>query len=100
MPDLELKCVQCHETFLFNEKDQEMFYRRNLPQPQRCAKCRPSRKKAAQAAASGESSARTRYEIVCDKCGKQDYVPFAPKAGRAVLCSDCHNASRARVRFA
>ena len=40
MPDVETTCVQCKETFLFTEKEQETFYQRNLAAPQRCLKCR------------------------------------------------------------
>jgi hypothetical protein len=43
MPDVETVCVQCKETFLFTEKEQEVFYQRNLMPPQRCAKCRSKR---------------------------------------------------------
>lgn len=105
MPDLELNCVQCREIYLFTERQQEEYYRRNMPQPQRCSKCRPTRRKLAQAAAaaenqlSGGTAAATRYEIVCDRCGKKDFVPFAPKAGRTVMCGACHGASRGRTRF-
>jgi CxxC-x17-CxxC domain-containing protein len=41
-----------------------------------------------------------RHEIVCDRCGKADTVPFAPKPGRSVLCSECFGASRIRARVA
>lgn len=93
MPDVEIPCVQCKEIFLFTEKEQEIFYRQNMMQPQRCQKCR-SRK-----VASGEN-APTRFEIICDHCGKHDHVPFQPKVGRSVLCKECHQASKARMRFA
>lgn len=93
MPDTETTCVQCKETFLFTEKEQEMFYQRNMPAPQRCPKCRS--KKAA-AGIDGHS----RFEIVCDNCGKHDQVPFQPKVGRTILCRECHEASRSRARFA
>ena len=92
MPDIEIPCVQCRETFLFTEKEQEMFYQRNMMQPQRCAKCRS--KKAALGA-----DAPKRFEIVCDHCGKHDTVPFQPKLGRSVLCKECHESSRSRARI-
>ena len=98
MPDLELSCVQCQSTFNFTERDQEIFYQRNQPQPQRCQNCRPTRKKLARAVENPDG--QKRYEIVCDRCGKKDMVPFAPKPGRNVLCSDCHQANRSRTRFA
>lgn len=93
MPDIEIPCVQCREIFFFTEKEQDHFYQRNMMPPQRCAKCRS--KKAAVAADAG-----TRFEIVCDNCGKHDTVPFQPKVGRSVLCKDCHQASRSRARHA
>ena len=91
MPDIEIPCVQCRETFIFTEKDQDLFYQRNMMTPQRCGKCR-SKKMAARE----DSSAR--FEIVCDNCSKHDTVPFQPKVGRSVLCKDCHQASRSRAR--
>lgn len=93
MPDVEITCVQCREKFVFTEKEQENFYRRNMPQPQRCRKC--GSKKAAM-----RDDAPKRYEIVCDNCGKHDTVPFQPKPGRSVACKDCHQASRSKVRLA
>jgi len=92
MPDVDITCVQCKETFLFSEKDQEMFYQRNMPAPQRCAKCRPKKNATA-------DESRKRFEIVCDHCGKHDQVPFQPKVGRSVLCRECHEASRSRARI-
>ena len=93
MPDIETTCVQCKETFLFSEKEQDTFYQRNLPAPQRCAKCRSKK-----AATSDGSTAR--FEIICDHCGKHDRVPFQPKVGRTVLCRECHEATKSRARFA
>ncbi|MGI8494259.1 MAG: CxxC-x17-CxxC domain-containing protein [Pyrinomonadaceae bacterium] len=92
MPDIDVPCVQCREVFLFTEKDQELFYQRNMPSPQRCAKCRTKKSGAA-----ANSSAR--FEIICDHCGKHDRVPFQPKAGRTVLCKECHQAHKSKVRF-
>jgi CxxC-x17-CxxC domain-containing protein len=66
-----------------------------MPQPQRCPQCRPTRKRLE----TGESSNK-RFEIVCDRCGRKDSVPFTPKVGRTVMCSECYSASRTRVRSA
>ena len=91
MPDVEIPCVQCKETFIFTEKEQETFYRRNMMSPQRCGKM-PFAKLSANPAA--------KYEIVCDNCGKHDQVPFQPKVGRSVMCKDCFQASKSKVRSA
>ena len=93
MPDTEMSCVQCKEVFLFTEKEQGIFYQRNMMAPQRCLKCRSKK------AAKGEN-APTRFDIVCDHCGKHDHVPFQPKVGRSVLCKDRFQANKSRVRFA
>ncbi len=93
MPDVETICVQCKETFLFTEKEQENFYQRNMPAPQRCFSCRSKK-------AGLRPDAPRKFEIVCDHCGKHDRVPFQPKVGRSVLCRECHEASRARTRSA
>lgn len=93
MPEVEIPCVQCKENFIFTEKEQETFYQRNMPSPQRCTKCRS--KKGVKA-----SDTTTKYEIVCDNCGRNDRVPFQPKTGRSVFCRDCFQASRTRARVA
>ena len=97
MPDVELRCVHCQQIYNYSEREQENNYRRNQPAPQRCAACRPSRRKMANT--NGEAQT-ARHEIVCDRCGKADTVPFAPKPGRSVLCSECFGASRIRARVA
>ncbi|KXK00747.1 MAG: hypothetical protein UZ17_ACD001002090 [Acidobacteria bacterium OLB17] len=91
MPDVEISCVQCRETFLFTEKEQETFYQRNMMAPQRCPKCRSKK------AGMGEN-APSRFEIVCDNCGKHDTVPFQPKVGRSVMCRECFESNRSRAR--
>lgn len=93
MPDIELTCVQCKEIFLFTDKEQESFYRRNMMAPQRCNKCRS--KKAAL-----REDAPSKFEIICDNCGRHDHVPFQPKVGRPILCKECFGASKSRTRSA
>ncbi|MBA3770226.1 MAG: zinc-ribbon domain containing protein [Blastocatellia bacterium] len=93
MPDVDISCVQCRDQFIFSQKEQDLYYQRNMMAPQRCPKCRSKK------AAIGET-APTRFEIVCDNCGRHDTVPFQPKTGRSVLCKDCHEASRSRAKFA
>lgn len=91
MPEVEITCIQCKAVFIFSEKEQETFYQRNMMAPQRCQHCRS--KKAAKRA-----DAPSRYEIICDHCGKHDTVPFQPKVGRSVLCKDCFEATRFKAR--
>ena len=73
MPDIEIPCVQCKEIFLFTEKEQEMFYQRNMMPPQRCAKCRSKK------AVTSEEGPK-RFDIVCDNCGSTTRYHFIPKS--------------------
>lgn len=93
MPEVEIPCVQCKEIFVFTEKEQSIFYQRNMASPQRCPKCRSKK------AGRGEN-APSRFDITCDHCGKHDTVPFQPKVGREVLCRECFEAKRSRARVA
>ncbi|RMG02267.1 MAG: hypothetical protein D6735_10450 [Acidobacteria bacterium] len=92
MPDLEMICLHCREVFIFSEKEQEIFYNKNLHPPQYCPKCRSKK------IMSREDKPK-KFEIICDHCGKMDMVPFQPKVGREVLCRNCYNAIKARTRF-
>ena len=96
MPNVEILCVQCKENFVFSELEQEKFYARNMMTPQRCGSCR-SKKKSPKKKKTNKDG---RYQMVCDHCGKPDSVPFQPKAGRSILCRDCFQASRVRVKSA
>ena len=93
MPDVEIICSECNETFPFTEREQEYYTERNLSQPKRCKPCRDARRQNFGGARGGD---RQRFEIVCDQCGKTDSVPFKPSSGRPVLCGECFNASRAQ----
>ena len=55
MPDIEIPCVQCKEVFTFTEKEQELFYLKNMMAPQRCQKCRSKK------AATGENAPESEF---------------------------------------
>ena len=100
MPDLEITCTECGNTFPFSEREQEYYRERNLSHPKRCKPCRDSRRAnfGPRQGTGGED--REKFEIICDQCGKPDSVPFKPAPGRPVLCSYCFSASRAQNRGA
>ena len=56
-------------------------------EPQRCKDCRAARKNAAR----GE---REYFEAVCDECGGVAKVPFKPREGKPVYCSECYAKNR------
>jgi CxxC-x17-CxxC domain-containing protein len=93
MPDLDVTCAKCGNTFVFTEKEQNYYYQRNLIWPRHCKDCRGAKK-----ADDNTSKAdnKGRYEITCDQCGKTDTVPFKPAVGRAILCRECYQAMRSR----
>ena len=96
MPDVEISCAECGNTFPFTEREQEYYAEKNLSQPKRCKTCRDARRSNFGGGGSrGAGGERQRYEITCDQCGKTDSVPFKPSAGRPVLCGECFSASRA-----
>jgi CxxC-x17-CxxC domain-containing protein len=94
MPDLEINCSDCGTVFSFTEREQDYYREHNLTHPKRCKSCREARR-ASSGGSRGAGGERTRYEIVCDQCGKSDTVPFKPSAGRPVLCATCFSSNRA-----
>jgi CxxC-x17-CxxC domain-containing protein len=94
MPDIEITCAECGNTFPFTEREQEYYHERNLTHPKRCKPCRDARRSNF-GGPKGAGGERQRYEITCDQCGKNDSVPFKPSTGRPVLCGDCFGANRA-----
>lgn len=46
MPDINLTCIECKNSFYFTEKDQKFYASQNPPfqQPKRCWHCRQKRK--------------------------------------------------------
>ena len=93
MPDMEITCAECGNTFPFTEREQEYYQERNLTHPKRCKPCRDARRSNFGGPRGG--SDRQRFEITCDQCGKNDSVPFKPSSGRPVLCGECFSANRA-----
>src|SRR5688500_2104127 len=94
MPDMEITCAECGNTFPFTEREQEYYQERNLTHPKRCKPCRDARRSNFGGPRGGGGD-RQRFEITCDQCGKNDSVPFKPSSGRPVLCGECFSANRA-----
>jgi CxxC-x17-CxxC domain-containing protein len=95
--DKNLTCSDCGNAFTFSAEEQEQFQSRGYTnQPKRCPECRQARK----AERSGNSSygytpKRQMFPAVCADCGKATSVPFEPRQGRPVYCSDCYRKVRA-----
>ena len=89
--DKTLNCVDCGSSFTFTAEEQEFYDSKGfVNEPKRCLPCRQSRK--SQRSGGGSYGARRQmYPAVCATCGKDTDVPFEPRNGRPVYCSDCYS---------
>ena len=86
-----IQCSDCGATFTFSAEEQELFESRGYTnEPKRCPSCRQARK----AERGGSTSQRQMFPAVCVQCGKDTEVPFQPREGRPVYCSECYNKTR------
>jgi len=96
--DKTLTCADCGTGFTFSASEQEFFASKGFTnEPGRCPDCRAARKQ--QRGGNGYSSGgyrqqREMYPAVCASCGKNTQVPFEPRNGRPVYCSDCYSKTR------
>ena len=82
--DKTLVCKECGKEFVFTAGEQEFYAEKEFKnEPQRCKECRNNRKQALRAN-------REMYEATCAGCGGVAKVPFQPKDGRPVYCSECY----------
>ncbi|MFW6150654.1 MAG: zinc-ribbon domain containing protein [Chloroflexota bacterium] len=87
--DKTLECVECGEEFVFTAGEQEFFASKGYTnEPKRCPACRAARK-ARNSDDGGYRPRRQMYPAVCARCGKECEVPFEPRDGRPVYCSEC-----------
>jgi len=94
--DKSLQCSDCGATFTFSAEEQELFQSRGYTNdPKRCTACRQARKSERYENDSyGRSAQRQMFPAVCAECGKNTEVPFEPRTGRPVYCSDCYRKVR------
>ena len=92
--DKTLTCSDCGMAFTFSASEQEFFASKGFEnEPGRCPECRAARKQQRSGGGYGYDSGyrqqRQMYPAVCATCGKDCQVPFEPRNGRPVYCSDC-----------
>ncbi len=86
--DKQITCVDCGKEFTFSAAEQEFFAQKGYTnEPKRCLACRQARK----AEKGGSSRPMQKYPAVCAQCGKETEVPFEPRQGRPVYCSNCYS---------
>ncbi len=82
--DKTLVCKDCGSEFIFTAGEQEFYAEKGFEnEPQRCKSCRDKRK-------NGGRGERVMYTAQCATCGRDARVPFEPKDGRPVYCSECY----------
>lgn len=91
--DKTLTCADCGATFTFSAEDQEFFRSKGYTnEPKRCPTCRQARKteRGGTGGGYGYKSQRQMFPAKCAECGKDTEVPFEPRTGKPVYCSDCY----------
>jgi CxxC-x17-CxxC domain-containing protein len=97
--DKALTCSDCGTGFTFSASEQEFFASKGYTnEPRRCPSCRAAKKQERGggygSGGGGYRQQREMYPAVCASCGKNTQVPFEPRNGRPVYCSDCYSKSR------
>jgi len=99
--DKTLTCSDCGASFTFSASEQEFFASKGFTnEPGRCSACRAARKQQRNGYSNGGGNyggyrqQREMYPAVCATCGKNTQVPFEPRNGRPVYCSDCYSKTK------
>ncbi len=94
--DKSLQWFDGGATFTFSVEDQEFFQSKGYTnEPKRCPSCRQARKSERYGNDSySRGTPRQMFQAVCAECGKDTEVPFEPRTGRPVYCSDCYRKVR------
>ena len=86
--DKTIQCAECNTTFTFSVQDQEFFQTKGFTNdPKRCPTCRQARR--SQSGNGTGYATRQMFSVTCADCGKTTEVPFEPRSGKPVYCSDC-----------
>ncbi len=94
--DKTLTCLDCGISFTFSASEQEFFASKGFTnEPGRCPDCRAARKQQRGGGYGGGGyRQRQMHPAVCASCGKDCEVPFEPRNGRPVYCSECYSTAR------
>ncbi|MFC2059088.1 zinc-ribbon domain containing protein [Chloroflexota bacterium] len=99
--DKTLRCSDCGVDFTFSASEQDFFASKGfVNEPGRCPDCRAARKQQRGGGGwggggnGGYRQQREMHPAVCASCGKDTQVPFEPRNGRPVYCSDCYATQR------
>lgn len=104
LTDQALYCRDCNQEFTFTIGEQEFYASRGFTNaPTRCPECRAARKQSQRVPRDSFSregntfqqrDTRPMYSTTCTSCGKEALVPFQPRDGQTVYCSECYQSQR------
>ncbi|MFH1640219.1 MAG: zinc-ribbon domain containing protein [Chloroflexota bacterium] len=93
--DKSLVCAECGATFVFSAEEQSFFQSKGYTnEPKRCPSCREARRAQRYGSDNSARPSRQMFPVTCAECGKATEVPFEPREGRPVYCSECYNKIR------
>ena len=94
--DKAVRCSSCGAFFTFSADEQGIFQSWGFgKEPKLCPSCRKSVRSERRGHGSNNQVAqRKMYLATCADCGKDAHVPFEPRSGRRVYCSDCYRKVR------
>ena len=93
--DKQIQCSECGNSFTFTAREQEFFATKGYTnEPKRCLNCRQARR-STRNDGGRDGGPRQMFTAVCAQCGKECQVPFQPRQGKPVYCSDCYTAVKA-----
>jgi CxxC-x17-CxxC domain-containing protein len=94
--DKSIHCSACGTSFTFSAEDQGFFQSWGCTnEPKRCPSCRQGMKSGRIGNGSDGHPARHQmFRATCADCGRETEVPFEPRRGRRVYCSDCYRKVR------
>lgn len=93
--DKMIYCCDCGTAFIFSAEKQEFLQSWGLDEPRRCPSCTQLEK--SELRITGDyhgNNRRQMFKAICADCGKSTEVPFQPRPGRRVYCSDCYQKVR------
>ncbi len=97
--DKSLKCSDCGATFTFSGQEQEFFQSKGYTnEPKRCPSCRQAKRSERTGGGGGYGAPRQMFPAKCAECGKDTEVPFEPRSGKPVYCSDCYRKMKPATR--
>jgi CxxC-x17-CxxC domain-containing protein len=94
--DKSICCSDCGTTFTVSAEKQEFFQSWGINnETRRCPSCSRVRKSERYRTGSYWGNTRRQmFRATCAECGKNTEVPFEPRVGKRVYCSDCYRKVR------